>query len=171
MNRWATSCDHEFGNWTSVFRIAMLFLRLSDRNRVYKFSVIFSVALLAGCGSKFASVEGTVTLDGTPIAAGSDVRGTVTFYPTSGNGVPAVGTIDANGRYEMSTVSHIGVPPGSYAVAVTATRIIIPEPGATPSGQIITPRRYSSTKESNLHAEVQPGENTIDFALKSGPNG
>ncbi|MEX2308591.1 MAG: hypothetical protein WD738_13400 [Pirellulales bacterium] len=118
-----------------------------------------------------ASVHGTVTLDGKPIAGGADVRGMVTFYPIGGKGVPAVGIIDGNGRYEMSTVSEIGVAPGSYDVAVSATRIIIPEPGATPSGKPITPRRYTSSKESNLHAEVQPGRNTIDFELSSKPSG
>lgn len=131
------------------------------------FGIVLWIPLLTGCGNSLASVQGTITLDGKPIAGSADVRGTVTYYPKQGNGIPAVGIINPNGRYEMSTVSEVGVPPGSYDVAVSATRIIVPEPGATPSGRPITPRRYASSKESNLHAEVQSGDNTIDFELSS----
>jgi hypothetical protein len=126
--------------------------------------------MFAGCGDKLAQVEGTISLDGRPIATDASVTGSVAFYPADGRGVPAVGIIDGNGRYEMSTVSQAGVAPGSYDVAISATRIIIPEPGATPSGQPITPRRYASSKESNLHADVKPGNNTIDFKLESQPS-
>jgi hypothetical protein len=122
---------------------------------------------VVGCGNGLASVSGTVTLDGEPIAGGSDVRGTVTFYRQDGTGTPAVGIIDSDGRYEMSTGSTDGVPPGEYAVAIAATRIIIPEPGATPSGRPITPRYYANAKESGLRADVEPGGNTFDFQLES----
>jgi hypothetical protein len=128
------------------------------------------LTLVVGCGEKLASVQGTITLDGKPIASGENLSGNVTFYPTDGKGVPAVGRIDSNGRYEMATASNVGLPPGSYDVAIVATQIIIPEPGATPSGRPITPRRYASTKDSGLQAQVEPGANTIDFALESQPS-
>jgi hypothetical protein len=134
------------------------------------FGLALATALSTGCGSNLADVQGTVTLDGNPIVGGPEVRGTVTFFPKDGKGVPSTGIIDENGKYAMSTVSDTGVPPGSYDVAVTATRVIIPADGGTPSGRPITPRRYASTKESQLHAEVQSGNNTIDFALESQPS-
>jgi hypothetical protein len=127
------------------------------------------LSLAVGCGSGLASVTGTVTLDGKPIVGGPDLRGTVSFFPASGAGVPAVGIIDEKGRYELSTGSQSGVSPGSYYVAIVATRIIIPEPGATPSGRPITPAQYGNSQESKLRAEVQQGSNTIDFELVSQP--
>jgi hypothetical protein len=128
------------------------------------------LVIVAGCGEQLANVHGTITLDGKPLASSDVVRGTVTFYPADGRGVPAVGKIDSNGHYEVSTASRAGLPPGTYAVAVVATQLIIPEPGATPSGRPITPRRYASTKTSDLHAEVEPGKNTVDFNLESSPS-
>jgi hypothetical protein len=112
-------------------------------------------------------VTGTVMLDGKPIVGGPELRGTVSYFPASGTGVQAVGIIDDKGQYQLSTGSESGVAPGSYDVAIMATRIIIPEPGATPGGRPITPAHYANSQESKLHAEVQPGTNTIDFALVS----
>jgi hypothetical protein len=123
--------------------------------------------LALGCGSDLAHVAGTVTLDGRPIAGGPELRGTVTFYPQDSGSLPAIGIIDENGMYELSTGSEPGARPGNYGVAITATRIIIPEPGATPSGRPITPRRYASTTESGLSAQVSAGSNTLDFALST----
>ena len=130
-----------------------------------------AIPWIAGCDSGLATVSGTVTLDGAPIAGGPDVRGTVTFMRADGSGTPAIGILDENGRYELSSGKKWGVPPGAYAVAIVATRIIIPEPGATPSGRPITPRRYASAKDSGLTADVKPGDNTLDFPLVSRNSG
>jgi hypothetical protein len=144
---------------------------MQDSNRlkptIRSWLLILLLPAIVGCGSGLASVSGTVTLDGQPIAGGAEVRGTVTFTRPDGSGVPAVGVLDENGRYELSTGGQKGVPPGSYQVAIVATRIIIPEPGATPSGRPITPRQYASAKTSGLTAEVTTGDNTHDFPLES----
>jgi hypothetical protein len=120
-----------------------------------------------GCGEQLATVSGTITLDGQPIAAGGDVRGIVTFNRADGHGTPSSGVLDSLGRYRLSTAAGDKIEPGEYLVAVSATKIIIPEPGATPSGRPITPRRYASAKNSGLTADVKAGQNTIDFHLKA----
>ena len=132
--------------------------------------IALSTPLVVGCGSGLADVSGTVTYDGQPLSGGGDVRGTVTFYPTDGSGAPAIGILDQSGHYELSTGAEKGAAPGSYSVAISATRVIIPEGGGTPSGRPITPRQYASAKASRLSAEVQPGRNTFDFALESRPS-
>ena len=146
--------------------------QVSFRGRCIAFSVasVVWLPLVLGCGSGLASVSGTVTLDGQPIQGGSDLRGTVTFYPRESGFLPAIGLIGENGKYELSTGTEPGAKPGSYGVAIVATRIIIPEPGATPSGRPVTPRRYASNSESGLTAEVRAGNNTIDFPLSSKTN-
>jgi len=132
--------------------------------------VALGLPLLMGCGSGLADVSGTVTYDGKPLAGGGDVRGTVTFARADGLGTPAVGILDENGRYELSTGAEKGAVPGAYMVAISATRVIIPEGGGTPSGRPITPRHYASAKASRLSAEVESGSNTFDFALESRPS-
>ena len=144
----------------------------------YQFAILSKLSALAcaallmlGCGNPMAKVTGMVTLDGAPLAGGGDIRGTVTFTRADGSGVPAVGILDSAGYYDLATANRQGIPPGNYTVAIAATKIIIPEPGATPSGRPITPRHYARANESGLTAEVQPGKNTIDFSLVSRERG
>lgn len=126
-----------------------------------------TISLVAGCGDGQAQVSGTVTLDGTPIAGGGDVRCTVSFFP-EGGGTPAVGSVDQSGRYSLSTASRSELQPGSYNVAISAIQLTMPtEKGDSPSGRPMTPRHYARAAESGLHAEVKPGHNTFDFALES----
>jgi len=128
------------------------------------------LASATGCGRGLAEVEGTVTLDGAPLAGGSDVKGTVLFYPVGKSGAPGVGVLDANGRYKLSTGSQEGIEPGPYEVAISVTKIIMPkDPTGTPGGRPITPRKYADPKQSGFRPEVQAGSNTFDFALDSKP--
>jgi hypothetical protein len=125
---------------------------------------------LAGCGSDLATVAGNVTLDGRPLAGSEKLRGTVQFTPEAGRGATAVGYVDENGRYSLSTGSRKGVLPGKYLVAVSATEIIPPRiPGEAPGGRLVTPRRYANANESGFTADVSSGKNAFDFALSSQP--
>jgi hypothetical protein len=134
------------------------------------FVALLCLVLLNGCGRGLASVDGTVTLDGAKLAGGSDVRGTVFFYPDGQSGAPGIGILDANGHYELMTGSQAGVAPGQYSVAISATRIIMPKDRTgMPGGKPMTPRKYADPKQSGFHADVQPGSNTFDFALSSKP--
>jgi hypothetical protein len=122
--------------------------------------------LCLGCGSNMASVSGAVTLDGKPLAGNERLRGTVQFMPEDGHGTTAVGYLDENGHYVLSSGSRAGVLPGKYLVTVSATEIIPPKiPGEAPGGRLVTPSRYADVKNSGFTAEVVHGRNTFDYDL------
>jgi hypothetical protein len=133
----------------------------------------FLLFLLAGCSGASSVVTGTVTLDGKPIEGGPQMYGTVTFYHPDGSGAPAVGIIDASGRYLLKTGTQGQLPPGEYRVAIAVKRITPPAtPGGLPQPHLVTPAEYQSVQTSGLRASVQPGNNTLDFSLaSSGPAG
>jgi hypothetical protein len=123
---------------------------------------------LAGCGNNLAPVSGVVTLDGQPVRGGNGVRGTVYFQPVSGEGRAAVGIVDENGAYRMSSGSEDGVVPGQYLVSFNATQIIeSSQPGGTPTGKRITPPAYASAQTSGLQLTVEPGGTQYDLSLSS----
>jgi len=124
--------------------------------------------LCVGCGSDLATVTGTVTLDGQPLAGSDMLRGTVQFSPEDGHGTKAVGYVDGNGHYDLTSGSRVGVLPGNYLVTISANQIIPSKtPGGAPSGRLVTPARYADPKNSGFKAEVGRGRNTFDYALTS----
>jgi len=128
---------------------------------------ILSTSII-GCGSGLSSVSGTVTLDGKPLAGNDKLSGTVQFSPEAGRGATAVGNLDQNGRYHLSTGSRVGVLPGRYLVSVSAVEIIPPKvAGEAGSGRLATPPRYADAKTSGFTAEVSSGSNSFDYALLS----
>lgn len=130
--------------------------------------IALSSLYLAGCGSEFASVSGTVRMDGQPLGGGADVRGTVFFYPESGSGAPAVGRLDESGRYSITTGSNNGALAGPYKVTIRATRLIPAKmEGEAPSGRPMTPMFYADPRRSPLRVEVEPGSNVLDFDIQS----
>jgi len=129
--------------------------------------------ILTGCGSDYASVEGTITLDGSPLSNVS-----VVFEPRGTEGTSAFGSTDSNGYYELlTTEEQSGAMPGEYVVRVRS-----PEPAffgienepESPTAEApeaefnekyvnAVPEKYSAGSE--LTATVEPGSNTIDFDL------
>jgi hypothetical protein len=106
--------------------------------------------LMASCAPGYSTVSGRVTLDGKPLRGAM-----VGFYPETGRG--SFGTTDAAGRYElMYTTKKVGVPPGQCVVRITTGDANTPEK---------LPARYH--EDSELTAEVKPGDNVFDFDLKS----
>ncbi len=99
------------------------------------------------------TVTGTVTLDGRPLADAM-----VAFTP-EGPGRTSLGTTDATGRYRLAYLRDIaGARPGRHVVRITT--------GSVDDGRPeILPATYH--RRSNLEAQVEPGDNTIDFALKA----
>jgi hypothetical protein len=133
--------------------------------------LMFMSTCVTGCSNDLASVSGTVTLDGQVISGGPELRGTVYFSPSEGSGASAVGILDSSGQYTLSMGSTEGIRPGKYVVAISATKLIPARtPGGMPGGQLITPPRYANARDSGLQAAVQPGNNTLDFALTSQQN-
>jgi hypothetical protein len=131
--------------------------------------VVLGACLLAlacvGCdsGPEIASVEGTVTMDGAPLANAS-----VVFVPE--NGRPAGATTDAQGKYVLTfTEGRKGATPGKHKVRIST----LADPSETPDGEPIpaqpetVPMRYNAQTE--LTFTVEPAtKNVANFDLESG---
>ena len=136
-----------------------------------------------GCGGNpsVGRVRGQVTWQGKPVS-----QGRITFYPEAGRA--ATGVIQSDGTYTVTTfTSDDGALLGRHRVAVHATRVgggtlVAPrnadEEAAlarTPGGKVLVPgavewlvpEKYSAPDTSGLTADVQRGDNQIDFHLPS----
>jgi hypothetical protein len=116
-----------------------------------------SLLLTVGCGRSdrpdLGTVEGTVTLNGKPLA------GALVVFTPSGPGRSASDLTDAAGRYELTYLRDIaGATLGPHVVIITTAT-------EERSGREILPPRYHEKTE--LSATVAPGSNTIDFPLES----
>ena len=135
-------------------------------------AVMHGVALLAlasttGCGNGLAKLEGEVCLDGEPLRAVDEIRGTVMFQPLQ-SGPSAAATIDEQGRYEAYTGAERGLPPGDYVVTLRAVEIIpAKDEYSMPGAKKITPRRFANSEESGLTVTVSPGSNAFDIDIVS----
>ena len=129
------------------------------------FLLLLPIAATAiGCGSRQAAqVSGRVTLNDQPLTTG-----TVTFHPADGQGAVAVGTIDQQGRFQISTGTDSGLAPGAYIVTVVATEAFQPtDPTAEVHYRDLAPVRYANVSESELKADVKAGPNDVPLALRS----
>src|SRR5579883_2287906 len=123
----------------------------------------------SGCGeggrANLVPVVGHFTLNGQPLTSGQ-----VVFHPDAARGNNSLdeprGPIDAQGRYELSTVGRKGVVPGWYKVAVIATEPFDPQhPYVLPKSLI--PVRYNDPSASGLTREVtaSPAPGAYDLKL------
>lgn len=153
------------------------------------FIVCFAFTLL-GCnrGPRLVPVNGTVTLDGKPLAFKS-----VYFFPTGGsegnNG--SGGFTDKDGKYYLlanvsgTTKDNLGAQVGEYRVTVTESIIPISEkdfgpnavladadgPGLIPQKPVKReiPVPYTTESTTPLVIEVPEDGGVIDLALKKNP--
>ena len=130
---------------------------------------LFCILLLAisGCGndSRRQQLEGTVKLDGEPLAEGS-----IMFIPQSGTSGPSAGGPIKEGRFSIE--SERGTFAGKFLVRVTAThktgrKIRDPDSGVMIDEEVeIIPARYN--RQSELTVDVQENEmKPFDFLLRS----
>jgi hypothetical protein len=136
--------------------------------------VLFLVGLLAlpGCSggsSGLAVVKGKISYKEKPVP-----HGTVNFLPNDGNKPMATGEIQPDGSYELKTfVSNKpsnGAVIGQHKVVIVAIQdqaTLLPEQ-RSPLSEPIVPVKYTSAATSDLSANVENKENTIDFDLKDG---
>ena len=152
------------------------------RNILHFIAFMSVLALIAGCGGgglATVNVTGTVTFNGEPVPGA-----TVSFTPrVPGEGDPAFGTTNENGRYVLQTLmgrADAGTTPGVYDVSISAMErsivAAVPE-GASPAGagmataaapRSLIPERYNNTGTSGLEATVVAGRgarNVFDFNL------
>lgn len=137
--------------------------------------VIAAISILSlvvsGCGvsdqPQLGLVTGTVMLDNQPVAGVS-----VTFQPDSGR--PATGKTDENGDFQLTymrdipgcKVGHCRVEIGYGEGENEGVEMEGDDVVQTPdSGKKTIPARYNT--ETELEADVKPGENQFDFDLRS----
>jgi len=145
-------------------------MRLSTSKRIRPVSVPLLLCfgllfmLVAGCSDglpPLGKVSGQVTLDGRPLP-GADVS----FVPAKG--IQSYGCTDAQGRYQLSFAG----PKGRGAGALLGRHRVMISTGNPQAGNEAGPRPpilppcYNT--QSTLTAEVKPGQNQLDFQLKSG---
>jgi hypothetical protein len=134
---------------------------------------------LAGCGGSdvdLVRAEGTVTLDGQPVADAG-----VVFTPKKKElCLPAAGTTDASGRFALVTTNRPGAMLGKYRVVISKTEL--PDLPRGPDGKVdesrlhemkemtevnYLPVRYASADTSDLEATVNATSNNFTFSLTS----
>lgn len=150
--------------------------------------LLVSLSMLGiGCGRapKMAEVEGTVTLDGKPLA---NVE--VAFLPDPSQGTKgprSTAITDASGRFRLVADNRIvGVVRGKHRVILTDLHSVPPVPRGsldsapaaagdqqqiknTPGNALPSrvPGIYSSSSQTPLSREVRSGSQAIDFQLTS----
>lgn len=153
-----------------------------------RFLFVFPLALLivaTGCssGPRVAPVKGKVTVGGKPVTTGQ-----ITFHSEGGR--PAIGEIDAEGNYTLTTFKQgDGAIVGKHTVTIHATKVGGGSMGfASPEDEMrwteqgmkkggsnkilvpgkvewLVPEKYSRSESSDLKKEVKEGENIINFDL------
>jgi len=140
----------KIGNWPGVWNVGGICL-----------------LLLAGCGSSGdrRALEGTVTLDGVPLA-----EGYITFLPQPDTGGPTAGGKITQGHFSISTKGGTFV--GTFRVEISATRKTGRKVMDAMLGRKVDeivqylPTRYN--QQSKLTAQVQgDGPNRFEFTLSS----
>lgn len=138
-----------------------------------RFSLLCCTAALASLGLMFtgcgpsrdpnlpptAPAGGTVTYNGKPID-----HGAITLHPL-GEGNPAVGAIDANGNFELSTYARgDGAVLGQHKVTVD-----IPPPlDGMHAGEVLkVPKAYTAPETSPITVEITAdGENRLQLVVE-----
>ena len=139
-------------NCTTTRRVAPEIANCKFLWRQLCFGMLFLLA--AGCGKSgpgVAPVKGRVTLDGRPLP-----NVVLQFQPDEGKR-PSAGGTDENGEYQLYYKrSIVGARVGQHTVRILAPMV--------PKAAVI-PDRYN--KQSELRAEVKPGQNDINFELST----
>ena len=138
---------------------------MSDRRPIWP--CVWIVLLLIGCGQQGdrQRLEGTVTLDGAPLAEGQ-----ITFLPQPGTKGPTAGGQITEGHFSIPHEG--GTFTGKFLVKITATRKTGKQVKNYALNEMIDeieqflPFRYN--RQSELTAEVNAsGPNQFEFALTS----
>lgn len=133
-----------------------------------RLACVLAILVCCGCDNRpardLAPVQGIVLFDGKPLQEGAIIT-----TPEHGRG--AHGTIDANGRFSLSTRGlGEGAMVGPHQVAVVVTSgdssaAVNPEAEIT----LAVPSRYAQAASSGLNIDVKPNQiNDVTFELSSG---
>ena len=145
------------------------------------FSFFFvPLLVVSGCGGgKVATnmVEGSITLDGTPLTGA-----TIIFSPVSQDaGMAAIGTSDSAGKFTLQTQLGAigkGTTAGEYIVtirkieSVPTGKTIRTGDGTTEQEFVeksLVPELYSTTASTPLKQTIVKGHNKVELTLVSSP--
>jgi len=125
-----------------------------------------ALCLLTGCGSGKSRVEGTVTLDGSPVDGG-----VIAFFPAGTSEQHDAGHAEIkDGKYSVEETKDL--KPGNYRVEISwnkPTGKKVPTPGDPDikMDQVhqVIPAKYNT--KSTLSETLTSGTNKKDFDLKS----
>jgi hypothetical protein len=121
---------------------------------------IVVVASMIGCGGGHVSVEGKVTVDGSPLDTGN-----VSFHPQAEGGEVGYGEIKSDGAYTLMSDGKSGVAPGKYKVVVTAGKPSNPsDPYSVPVP--LVDAKFSNLSSTPLEVEVSAGAAAGQYDLK-----
>lgn len=139
----------------------------SRRLLTWGLAMLGGIAGISGCFSaknsdlpETAIVRGTVLFNGEPLP-----EGVVKFYPELSGRNPAIGMIEEDGSFQVSTYQrHDGATVGKHKVTV----IVNPRlDGSSPDPPYQIPRPYQSPKTTPLEVEItNEGANQIDLEIK-----
>lgn len=121
--------------------------------------LVLCLTAFVGCKKDdgLCSVEGTVTLDGVPLA-----QGTINFGPKAGASGTATGAEIKDGKYSTRASE------GEMSVTIRSQKeetFQDPERGEITNLTETIPSRYN--QQSELKAMIGPGKNTVNFDLTS----
>jgi hypothetical protein len=125
------------------------------------------LAMIGGCSRSTGrqAIEGTVTLDGTPLAEGS-----IVFLPQPGTKSPTCGGTVLQGHFSIAPAG--GAACGTFRVEITAVRktgkkVISPKDNQlVDEVQQYIPAKYNQQSELTVTVSEQ-GPNRFDFPLSS----
>lgn len=122
--------------------------------------ILLLVCFIAGCGSKEVGVQGTVVYsdDGSPVAGGVVIFSTPTFQASGG--------LNAQGRFTISG-NTIGLPPGTYKVAVSGPTEDLDESGLS-TYELVDPK-FSSISTSGIEITVDKNTKNLDIKVDRNP--
>jgi hypothetical protein len=128
-------------------------------------SLLLTVAVIGGCGDNVSTlpsvtthpVKGKVLLpDGAPLS-----EGVVTFVPVKETGRQAVGKLNSDGTFSLTTQKpDDGAAEGEYRVAIDSDLAsgVVDNKGRKKAA---LPEKYRDDASSNLTATIKSGENNL----------
>ena len=132
--------------------------------------LVLVVLVAAGCGGR--ATPPTAPVSGRVIFAGNPVTdATITFTPAKGR--PATGSIDADGRFSLSTFRpNDGAVTGLHRVTFGSTAEV-PMPGTaeaknSKAGKLPFPKRYGGLATTDLEIDV-PAAGLTDLTIELEP--
>ena len=122
---------------------------------------LIGFAVFVGCDDAKSSVDGSVTLDGQPVASGS-----IAFVKQEGD-LLREGAIIKDGSFQAQ------LPPGKYKLELNGQKVVATrkqkgfdgKDEEVPVTEELFPPRYNTKTE--LSHEIKPGANTLKLDLKS----